>query len=281
MSENQGGDSGGGGGVDFLGGLPAEIRGEGALKNFGGPDGGSKLATSYVELNRAFSGRSMADMDAPSDDAGRRAVLSKLGHSAPDSPDGYKLPDKANAPAFRALAHKHGLSAKQAEAMFTDMDTSDAQALDERDTRMDSRKAETERLERAEWGDGYDANMEVMKRGNDHHFGEELQDLLEVTGLDQHPEMRKMLHGLGRQLQEGTLHTGTGAAGGGATTVETAQKAYTDYGIENNGLILSQNDMAPGVKEAKDRLRELGSNLAKLKNQASLGAAGLAPGAGR
>ena len=286
MTENLGGDGNAGGdsgagGVDFLGGLPPEIRSEGALKNFGGPDGGEKMARSYVSLNKTFSSRSMADMDAPGDDAGRRAVLSKLGHAPPDSPDGYKLPDKANAPAFRALAHKHGLSAKQAEAMFTDMDADDARITGERNTRMDSRKAETERMLRSEWGAEYDANLEHMKRGNEHFFGDDLRKSLEITGLDQHPEMRKVLYGLGRQLQEGTLRPGTGAAGGGATTVETAQKALDDHVSEKNSLILSQNDMAPGVKEAKARYQELNLNLAKIKGQARLGASGQASGAGR
>ena len=91
-ADDAGGD--GGQGSDFLGSLPAEIRGEGALKNFGGADGGAKLASSFLSLNRSFSSRSMADMDAPGDDAGRRAVLSKLGHAAPDSPDGYTLPSR-------------------------------------------------------------------------------------------------------------------------------------------------------------------------------------------
>ncbi|MCH8314176.1 MAG: hypothetical protein IID17_14470 [Nitrospinae bacterium] len=267
--------------MDFLGGLPSEIRSEGALKNFSGPDGGRKLAESFISLNKTFSSRSMADMDAPGDDAGRRAVLSKLGHAPPDSPDGYKLPDKANAPAFRALAHKHGLSAKQAEAMFTDMDADDARVTGERNTRMDSRKAETERMLRSEWGAEYDANLEHMKRGNEHFFGDDLRKSLEITGLDQHPEMRKVLYGLGRQLQEGTLRPGTGAAGGGATTIETAQKAVNDHFTEKNKLILSQNDMSPGVKEAKARHQELNLNLAKIKGQARLGASGQASGAGR
>lgn len=282
MSENQGGDgnAGGGGGADFLGGLSPEIRGEGALKNFGGPDGGQKLAESFLSLNKTFSGRSMADMDVPGDDAGRRAVLTKLGHVPPDSPDGYKLLDKANAPAFRALAHKHGLTVKQAEAMFTDMDASDTQASGERDTRMNSRRAETEKALRSEWGAEYDTNLEVMKRGNEHFFNEDLRNLLNATGLDQHPDMQKLLYGVGRQLQEGTLHSGTGPAGGGATTVETAQKELTEYFTKNTEMILSQNDMAPGVKEAKAKNQELMSNLAKLKIQARTGAGGQAPGAG-
>jgi len=208
-----GGD--GGGGVDFLTSLPAEMQSDGVLKPFAGPDGGAKLAKSYSELQRTFHSRSMADMEPPQDDAGRRAVLSKLGHAAPDSPDGYKLPDKASAPAFRALAHQHGLSAKQAEAMFADMEASDARMSGERETRNGARKAETEQKLRGEWGDQYDANKEIVKRGTEDHVPE-LNKIMEQLGLDQHPEWQKMLYGVGRHSQEGTMHTGTGAVTGPA-----------------------------------------------------------------
>ncbi|KKN57901.1 hypothetical protein LCGC14_0557320 [marine sediment metagenome] len=133
----------------------------------------------------------------------------------PDSPDGYKLPDKASAPAFRALAHQHGLSAKQAEAMFADMEASDARMSGERETRNGARKAETEQKLRGEWGDQYDANKEIVKRGTEDHVPE-LNKIMEQLGLDQHPEWQKMLYGVGRHSQEGTMHTGTGAVTGPA-----------------------------------------------------------------
>ncbi len=259
----QGGD-GGGGGSDFLGSLPMEIRGEGALKNFGGPDGGAKLANSFLSLGKAFSGRSMADMDAPGDDAGLRAVLSKLGHAPPESPDGYALPDKASAPSFRALAHKHGLSAKQAEAMFADMDSSEGRSLDERKTRMDSRKSETEKGLRAEWGEEYDSNTELIKRGAEHFFSEEMRSMLETTGIDQNPQMRKLLYAVGRQMKEGTLHAGSGPAQGGAETVETMKSETNKFMMDNKDLVLSQDDTKPGVAEAKAKMRELNNKLADM-----------------
>jgi hypothetical protein len=265
MSDDPGGGGGDAGGADFLGSLPAEIRGEGALKNFGGPDGGAKLANSFLSLNKSFSGRSMADMDAPGDDAGRRAVLSKLGHAAPDSPDGYTLPDKASAPAFRALAHKHGLSTKQAEAMFGDMDSSDVRLSDERKTRMDSRKAETEKELRTEWGNEFDSNTELIKRGAEHFFSDEMRSMLEATGIDQNPQMRKLLYSVGRQMKEGTLHAGTGPAQGGAETLQTMKTEVHKFMEENKILVLSQDDTKPGVMEAKAKLREMNNKLAAME----------------
>jgi len=206
--------SGGAAGGDFLASLPAEIRGEGALKNFNGADGGAKLAKSYLNLNQAFSSRSMADAPVPGDDAGRRAVLAKLGAAPPESADKYNLPDKPSAKALRDVFHRHGLSAKQAEGLFADMDGGETRAVADRAARLTARKADAEKALRTEWGQQYDANMELAKRGAESFLGKEFRELMEATGFDSHPDMRKLLYGAGRALKEGTMLTGAGPAGG-------------------------------------------------------------------
>ena len=206
----------GGGGVDFLTSLPAEMQSDGVLKAFAGPDGGAKLAKSYTELTRTFHSRTMADMDAPGDDAGLRAVLEKIGHAAPDSPDGYKLPDKANAPAFRALAFKHGLSMKQVEGMFADNEADASQKSAAGKARVDTRNAERETAMRKEWGSEYDANLELMNRGMEHFMPDEGErKFYAETGLLS-PAMAKIFNLLGNSLKEGSMLPGTGAVTGPA-----------------------------------------------------------------
>jgi len=214
MSDTTAGGSGSGaGGGDFLASLPTEVRGEGALKNFGGADGGAKLAKSYLDLNRAFSSRSMADAPVPGDDAGRRAVLAKLGAAPPESPDKYNLPDKPSAKAMRDTFHKHGLSAKQAEGLFADIDGAEQRATTERKARMDTRARESTDALRREWGAKFDAEMEQAKRGFEHFLPEPVRQYLEATGAVHIPEMTKLFNQLGRALKEGTMLTGAGAAG--------------------------------------------------------------------
>lgn len=261
MTENNAGGDGG----DFLASLPEGMRNEGALKGFSGPEGGSKLATSFMEARRTLSSRSMADMEAPTDDAGVRAVLTKMGRNAPDSPDGYTLADKPNTAAFRALAHKHGLSVKQAEAMFSDIDTGNTQSAADRKTRAETDRANDEKTLRGEWGVEYDANLELAKNGAKHAFSEEMLKILETTGLENHPEMRKLLHSRGLQMKEGVFHAAGAAGAGSATTVETAEAELNKFATENQKLIMSQDDTAPGVLAAKARRNVLNSNLAKLK----------------
>ena len=278
MSENL---DGGGGAPDFLATLPAEIQGRGELKGFAGPEGHTKLANSYLEATQKISSRSMADMDVPKDDAGIRSVLNKLGHAPPDSPDGYTLADKPNTADFRALAYKHGLPVKQAEAMFSDIDIGNTKSATERKTRLDASRAETERVLKAEWGVDYDNNTGLAKKGSELAFGEELRGLLEVTGLDQHPEMQRLLYGHGRFAQEGTLHTGTGAAMGTPETAAAAQAETEKFLEDNRALVMSQDDFKPGVAAAKAKYRELNKNAANMQVQAQNAGADTATGAGR
>ena len=247
--------------------LPAEIQSEGAIKNYvsdGKLDVGKALK-GHAELNRAFHSRKMADLEAPTDDAGKRAVLAKLGHELPDSPDGYELPDDAKSRA--ALYHKAGLSKAQAKALAEAETESQTQAGGERKARMEQRRAEAERAMRTEWGDKYAENAELVKRGAEHFLKDDtLRELLSATGVIHHPDMQKLLYGVGRQLKEGTMHTGTGAVGG-PQTVADAQKAVNAIMADENKrkLVMSQNDLLPGVKEAKQELTQAREHLAKLR----------------
>lgn len=263
MTENLGG-----GGGDFLASLPADVQSHGSLKNFSGADGGVKLARSFIEAQGVISSRSMADMNVPSDEAGIRAVMTKLGRVAPDTPDGYDLAERPNTAAFRALAHKHGLTVQTAKAMFDEIGVTQDQITADRKTRDDKFRTDSETSLRSEWGAEYDANLELSQRGAENAFGEEFRNLLKTTGLDQHPEMQKLLHSRGMQMKEGTFRAAGGAGSGTATTVDTATAALNKFNTENWDLIMSQNDELPGVLEAKKQRNVLNANLAKMKVQA-------------
>ena len=215
MSEGQGGEGGANGGGDFLTSLPAEMQSLGTLKGFGGADGHVRLAKSYDEASRALSSRNMADMDAPADDAGRNAVLAKLGHAPPGSPDGYKLGDSSTAQKIATLAHELGMTIKQAETWVAKQTAAETQSATDRTAREESRKTEYEQALRQEWGEQYDANMEQANRAVEHFLPKEERDFLLETGLIHNlPGLQKFLSTAGRALQEGTLHTGSNMTSG-------------------------------------------------------------------
>ena len=203
------------GGGDFLTSLPADIQSHGSLKNFTGADGGVKLARSFIEAQGVISSRSMADMSAPTDDAGVRAVLTKLGHIAPDTPEGYKLAERPNTAAFRALAHKHGLTAKVAEAMFEEIATTQTQATEKRKAEDATTRTEAEKTLRAELGEKYDSSMENGTRAAEHFLSEEERKFIQESGLlHRLPGLQKFFNAAGQSMQEGTLHTGSNMASG-------------------------------------------------------------------
>jgi hypothetical protein len=264
---SQGGAQPGG---DFVGSLPENLRGEGSLKNF--KDAGA-LAQSYVELRRTFSSRSMADMDAPADDKGRAAVLTKLGAAPPAKPDDYKLPNNPSAKQFGEWAHKTGLTVKQAETLYGEMDGATTRATEERKTRMVQRAGEYKAALTQEWGADYDSNAALATRGMEHYVPDkDLRDMLIGTGIGQHPIIAKLFQQLGRSLKEGTMLPGSGVGGtGGAGTVESAQNELDKFQKDNRTLIYSQNDMNPEVRAAKTHRSQLLENLARLKLAAKQG----------
>ncbi len=208
----QGGDGGGGG--DFLQTISTELRSDGTLQSFAGADGGSRLAKAYGDLVRSNSSRRMADMPVPGDDLGRKAVLQKLGVGAPDTADGYKLPDSAPGRQFREWAHRHGLSASQAEGMYGDMTGFEEKSAGDRKSRADQRALDDVEKLKADWGEQYTANAEISKRGYEHFLPEPERKIFEAMGLHNNAAVVKVFHNLGRALAEGTMHTGAGSGGG-------------------------------------------------------------------
>lgn len=219
-----GGDPNGGGGGDFLTSLPVELQSQGTLKGFAGPEGHIKLARSYDELTRKFSSRDMTEMDPPSDPAKRKAVLAKLGHAPPETPDAYGIPDDGLGKDLRASAHKHGLTVDQAKGLFGDLEgarTAQRKGFEERQAAA-AKEAET--ALRGEWGDQYDAKMQLANRALEQFLPEATRKKMEVAGFNHDPAMVKLMADLGRALQEGTMHTGSGTS----TGPQTVQQLRSD-----------------------------------------------------
>lgn len=278
MTENQGGgdggegvqsdgDGGGGGAPDFHSSLPEGIRSHGSLRNFKNV---GELGESYIQAREAISSKSMANMDAPTDDAGRRAVLEKLGRAPPVEAGEYKLPDTQAGKQFRAWAHLQGLTTKQAEGMYAAMQENGSATLAERKKQAETRKANNEAAIRQKWGDKYDPNMELARKGRDGFLSKELQDALEATGLSDHPELLDHFSQVGRSLQEGSLKPGSAAGSGApANNVEGASKSLFEFEAKNRDLLNSQNDSNPEVVAAKKARGTLLANFARLKSDAA------------
>ena len=127
------------------------------------------LLTSYRNLEK-FAGGSKALVELPGEDADPQKInefYAKLGR--PDSPDKYDLKMPADADPkvtefYKSLAHKHGLSAKQAVGLYGEWNEfitglgqqseADMQATSEREV-LDVKK---------EWGQAFEQNLDAGRR---------------------------------------------------------------------------------------------------------------------
>ena len=69
-------------------------------------------------------------------------------------------------------------------------------------------------------GDGLDANLAVAKQGRDAFGDKEFNEMLEVTGVGNHPEMIRFLFKIGKLVSEDKILQGSGSAYGSATQAE-------------------------------------------------------------
>lgn len=92
----------------------------------------------------------------------------------PEKPEGYKLspienlhPELKITPeaeaGFKALMHKHGIPAKQADGLYKDYFSMVSSSLTKRDEQMGVAKHEAEKELRANWGPDYEKNLNSAK----------------------------------------------------------------------------------------------------------------------
>jgi len=69
-------------------------------------------------------------------------------------------------------------------------------------------------------GDGLDSNLAIAKKGRDAFGDKEFNEMLEVTGVGNHPEMIRFLFKIGKLVSEDKILQGSGSASGSATQAE-------------------------------------------------------------
>lgn len=266
------------GGGDWRASLPAEYQNHAAIKDYKDP---GALVKSHIELQSKFGSRKMQDMDVPADDAGRAAVLAKLGLTAPAKPeeyglkypDGYKGPkDDAELKSFMTALHEAGIPKDAAQKMF---EAGIKRQAEQYAKLSESKEAAVKRTEdhfRKAWGADYDKNKAAAEKA----WAEEIQDpklreAFEEMGIHLNPVMVDIFAKIGRMKanqEGGTMWaSGSGNGGGGtANTVEALRSERTK--IE---AMMKEAQAKPNFDSASSQWREMLS-----KRQEILGKEGLA-----
>lgn len=122
-------------------------------------------------------------------------------------PDGYSV-DEAMLNDYQSYAQDNNLSQEAAQAgvdLVVKMKTEEAESyVRQQQTWVESIKADSDL-----GGDKFDASLATAFKARDKYASPELIDLLNTSGLGNHPEVFRLFHNVGKSLSEDQLVTGS------------------------------------------------------------------------
>lgn len=211
--------------------------GEGKEGNDGGVKGGAWRAQLPDDLkeDKAFTkfeklgdlgkeylnllGKSANSIQLPGDnttDEERATFFNKLGR--PENPGGYglvkpELPEdmpynEALEKEFREEAHKLGLSDQQAKGLFSWYHQNMTKANAEFSAIRERNHKEAMETMQKEWGNKFDENIELGRRAVNTFGGDELKQVLDESGLGDHPVMVKVFFNIAKKVGDDKLISG-------------------------------------------------------------------------
>ena len=187
--------------------MPVGLRDEPSLQTFDSVD---KLAKSYVNAVKMIGGNPDNLISLPQEGESWDEIYNKLGR--PDQANGYDFgeDDEGVLDDFKEFAHYNNLTQDQADnllGLFSDLQEEDA--INEEQAMEDLKVQSTIELQR-NWGKNYDGNLDYARRAYAQFASPELSEVLDGTGLGNHPEMIRAFSKIGQMLGEESLAVGTG-----------------------------------------------------------------------
>jgi hypothetical protein len=180
------------------------------IGKFNGP---KELAKSYVELERKL-GRSVQLPGEDATEEQRMELFKKLG--MPDSFEGYDLSRPQDLPeglaydedfenAFKAAAHKSGLTKTQARGLYNWYNTRVVEQVKQAGDRSKQSLAKTTEAFQKEWGDNYEKETTLTRRAVEKYGGQELQQYLDQSGLGNDPRLIRAFNKIAHAVGEDSL----------------------------------------------------------------------------
>ena len=126
-------------------------------------------------------------------------------------PEGVEL-DKAAADEFSAIAKEHKLTQEQAQK-FADIGAKMAQRQQEAHTKLVESWVEQVKTDKDIGGDKLDENLAVARKALETFGTPELRDVLNSTGLGNHPAVIKAFYKAGKAISEDRVVSGQPAGG--------------------------------------------------------------------
>lgn len=191
--------------------LPDDLKADPSLKDIA--DVGT-LAKSYVHAQKAV-GNNVAIPGKTATPEELSAFYQKLGR--PEAPDKYDFGKDPDDLAFKAndevksnymkKAHEAGLSNRQASQLYQWYMGNMSSAAKSHEQQLKQTYDEGVKSLKTEWGDAFDQNVDLARAAVAEFGGEELQKLLDDTGLGNDARVIKAMANVGRGMTEDRLHT--------------------------------------------------------------------------
>jgi len=187
--------------------MPEGLRDEPSLQTFDSVD---KLAKSYVNAVKMIGGNPDNLISLPQEGESWEGFYNQLGR--PEHADGYDFgeDDEGVLDGYKQFSHNNGLSQEQAENILGLYNEIQEEEAGENEQSIKDLEVQTTINLQREWGRNYDGNMDYAKRAYAQFASPGLSEVLDNTGLGNHPEMIRAFSKIGQMLGEEALAVGTG-----------------------------------------------------------------------
>ena len=215
-----------------------------SLKKFDSVD---KLAKSYKELEKKLG--SSANQEQP-----------------PEDPSGYELPQLAEdaqfqpneefTTEFKQKAQELGLTPSQVKGLYGwYVEGVGEKEIGQQQERAEQFRTQAEQTLKKEFGNAYEEKIKHATNAVRQFGGDELADVLDSTGLGDHPAIVKAFAEVGRNLAEDTI--GGSAKGDFGKTPEQAESEIKSLRQDTEFWKKYTDKRQPGHKEAVEKMTEL------------------------
>jgi hypothetical protein len=234
------------------GSLPEGLRAEPSLQTFDSVD---KLAKSYVNAVKKIGGDPANLVSLPQEGESWDNFYNQTGR--PETPEGYEFgEDGGDLDFYRSAVHQIGLTQEQATNML-DLYSSVQEEQNEASEKASADFAVDSQIElKREWQQNYDAKLDQAQRAFAQFSTPEFNEIMDETGLGNHPEVIKAFAKIGSMIGEDKLVVGTGL-GRSQMSVHDAQDQIQSNYRDAEFSKAYRDNRNPGHKNAMDTMDKL------------------------
>lgn len=239
---------------DFVKSLPADLQVEKSLHNV---DSVATLAKGFVHAQKLIGAKRVAVPEATWDDKQLGEFYDTVGR--PKTAADYTIPKiegapeiKSDNPAWRQTAdalHKAGLTQRQADAVLTRYFEDQKAVSTATQAAALNRRAESEATLKAEWGDKYQANLDLAKATVTKFGDPELMTYINEGGGND-PRLIKSLARIGAAMMEDKNRGGSAADGLQITDQTRATQEIDRLKLDKDFMKAMTDKGDPGHKAA-------------------------------